>query len=904
MRHNLQTIPRSRVLWFGMSLSFLALLCIASLLHAQAIDLTEEQPAVSDATQSTTSGQSRPQGNLTPLPLRAPISRRQVVSDHLVRLAEYLLMGSTTPAQHQLDCARFLMDEAIKLTPNSPELWWQRAELAAAENDTAMQRKALREYLRLRPEHDAVELQLIQLDLNEAQTVEERLQKVRDLLEGDRASRMTQALKSRLAFYASNAARELGDTDQSLRWLLQALRADKSNKQAAVAAYQVLVDRNVGPEKIGQALTSIIEADPYDPAPRQRLADLLLRERDFEHAALFYQIAADLLAFPPGDRNYYERLLQANPDTDFIRRWTIALATSGQPEKALEILQQTELAMRSIARKVELQQQAQQETQGDGQDELLPEPDDVGIDEDEETAQPPAATEIKLPVDLQAVRVAILSTMPNREQDVKDQFDTLAAMVQQQAGGQLTPEATAGLRWWADMFNVPYNAAVADESDLDEQLLARLNGFALLRSDSLVEAEKKFTPFAGSDPYCALGYVMTRLTDQSVKLDRKVQLLQAVVNQAPDQITAVLASNMLRELDATTRNTPSAQRLREITVGWNARTLNPATIDERSQMPTGLVDLKLDFDPIEYDYLEPIRGTLTVRNVASVPLSFGQGGVAADLLQVQVTPKAGGGARIPMPVYFTQAIGRKLRIEQGETFEIPVRLDRGLFGLILDDQMDNALTYGMPEGLSRVSGPGQTFTMNLRVAAGLQPTPFGGFMTSVRTVQSRFFLVQRNALQAPMSRYKELVTAMERGKSSNEDLIAISALSAIQSMDVPTDELEDLRDAVDEAVVNQFAKMDDLAKVWTLAMLPKVENDRFVKIYAEAEDSDNDLVVAMVLVHHVTDPNDTRLEFLANNGSREIRRFAQAHKKYLADVKEYVDQMEAEEAAASTATAP
>lgn len=903
MQQNLQTIPRNRVLWFGMSLSFLALLSIASLLHAQAIDLTDE-PTPGNATEGVEPppGQAQPRGNVTPLTLRAPISRRQAVSDHLTRLAEFLLTGNNAPAAYQLDSARFLMDEAIKLTPNSPELWWQRAELAAAENDTAMQRKALREYLRLRPEHDAVELQLIQLDLNEAQTVEDRMQKVRDLLEGYRASRMTPALKSRLAFYASNAARELGDTDQSLRWLLQALKADKTNKQAAVAAYQVLVDRQVGSRQIGQALTSIIEADPYDPAPRHKLADLLLRERDYEHAALFYQIAADLLAFPPGERAYYERLLQANPDTDFVRRWAIALATSGQPEKALEILQQTELAMRSITRKIELQQEARENDQG--MEDPLPR-EDVNNEGEGTTNNAPDASEVKLPADLQVLRVAILSTLPNREQDVKDQFDVLANMIRQQANGKdLSAETAAGLHWWADMFNVPYNAAAVDESDLDEQLLARLNGFALLRSDSLIEAEKKFMPFAGNDPYCALGYVMTRLTDQSVKRDRKVQLLQAVVNQAPDQITAVLAANLLRELDATTRNTLAAQRIREVTVGWNPRTLNPAQIDDRSQMAAGLIDLSLDFDPIEYDYLGPIRGTLTVRNVASVPLSFGQGGVAPDLLQVQVTPKAGGGARIPMPVYFTQAIGRKLRIDQGEAFEIPVRLDRGLFGLVLDDQMDNALTYGMPEGLSRVSGPDQTFTMNLRVAAGLQPTPFGGFLTGVRTVQSRFFLVQRNALQAPMSRYKELITAMERGKSSNEDLIAISALSAIQSMDVPTDELEDLRDAVDEAVVNQFSKMDDLAKVWTLAMLPKVENDRFVKIYAEAEDSDNDLVVAMLLVHHVTDPNDTRLEFLSNNGSREIRRFAQAHKKYLTDLKEYVDQMEAEEAAASTATAP
>ena len=251
-------------------------------------------------------------------------SSDQLITDQLIRMTRQTLGNEQQPRPDQLTRARVLLDLALEISPEDAELLRLCAELSQRMGDEPTYRRTLARYCQLRPTDDAAHLDLILASVSSRQTLPQRAQAVRGLLEGEEAEKFTAALRSRLASYLARTAYEAGDNDQALAWIKRAVALDQSNKEAARLAMEV-VDASKTPSKlaIGTALLLVIRADPLDPKPRLDLAQLLLEQGAYAEAAEQYDVA--------------EKLGSA-PDARMIRDWALALAAAGQTDRAVALL--------------------------------------------------------------------------------------------------------------------------------------------------------------------------------------------------------------------------------------------------------------------------------------------------------------------------------------------------------------------------------------------------------------------------------------------------------------------------------------------------------------------------------------------------------------------------------------
>ena len=109
----------------------------------------------------------------------ANVDPYQMVADQLVQSASFLLGGQATPRQDQYQRSAALLDLAVQLQSDDPEIWRLIIELAKQTGDSEREYQSLRQYCRLAPEDDAGQLELIIATLNNRQTLEQRVAAVR-----------------------------------------------------------------------------------------------------------------------------------------------------------------------------------------------------------------------------------------------------------------------------------------------------------------------------------------------------------------------------------------------------------------------------------------------------------------------------------------------------------------------------------------------------------------------------------------------------------------------------------------------------------------------------------------------------------------------------------------------------
>ena len=256
-----------------------------------------------------------------------------VLSSALTREALALLAetapggGAEAAGAAALDAAAVLMDLSAELTPRAAEMQWLRADLAGRRGDDATLRDALAAYLRERPDDDAALLKAALIRVSEEQTLEGRLERMRDAIDrAANAGERTRAVRSRLAMLASEAAAELGDDRQSLRLLASAAKLDPANAGPAEAVHRRLASAGAGSKARGAAAVNWAFAAPVDPAPRLALARVLAAEGAHGVAAEQYDRAALFAGGNP------------LPTRDTLA-WAAALAADGREAEARTLLE-------------------------------------------------------------------------------------------------------------------------------------------------------------------------------------------------------------------------------------------------------------------------------------------------------------------------------------------------------------------------------------------------------------------------------------------------------------------------------------------------------------------------------------------------------------------------------------
>ncbi|MBI1335394.1 MAG: hypothetical protein GC164_00355 [Phycisphaera sp.] len=575
-------------------------------------------------------------------PAMAVVSPRSMLRDQLMMLSSSALAGDKDPRPDQTRRAAILLDMAVDLTPNDPTLLRARIDLARIMDDQAYIDNNLQHYCNLVPEDDAAQLDLVMRHIKQVQTLDGRLAAVQRFMDSKEAANLSPALRSRLASFGAEAAREFGDNTRAASLLSTAVTLDPANIHAAQLRLNMLRDNKASDEQVGLGIAGLMRADPLDPLTHEAMGELLMVNHYYDEAGDQYDTVI--------------RLQGADADLTALTRHAYCLAAAGLKSDALTFIQQLEDAT------------------------INAEPAD----------KPLSPQKLKVPLELEMLRAAIYESMG----DTAKADGSFGRMMQgwQDAQASQQPPAESAAAWLCVLFN--RNTARArkwldgqtDKSSLEAQ---RIAGWLALRAGKPDEALAIVQSLADLDPACS--YATALISQQP---NNPTQYRAALVNTVKRDVTGYLGAVSAMALASMPQGrddikpTAALDRLLRVIRYWPSQVVNP----QPSQ--NAWTQVSLDAPSDSYKYLEPNTMTLTYRNASRLPLSIGPDGVlptrAVALLIVRKNGLAVGEIQ---PVVID--LDRRLTLAAQESFSIPFRVDRGALGLLTTLSPDATIDYSV-----------------------------------------------------------------------------------------------------------------------------------------------------------------------------------------------------------------
>lgn len=554
-----------------------------------------------------------------------------MVADQLANLAWQATMVGQQPVAESLKASGMLLDLALAMDPSQAELWESKRELARQQQDSASDLAALKNYIRLRPDDDAAQLEFFFLSVAGQQTVEQRIQTMEQVLGSAKAGVLSAALRSRLASYVAQGAREIGDSQRLAKWLQQALALDTSNAAAAQMLVELVKEKpQASASELGLAWLTMVQAKPLDPAARRELAGVLLDAGLVDLANQQYAVTQFLSQ-------------NALLEPSLYHDWVVALICDEQYDAAAGLLDSLEkrLAQESAAGADKAKE-----------DQAAAQP-----------AQPPAAME--MPVDLQVLRLVAL-TLAGKEEARQAAVGKLNEAFEKQ------PQASRD--WLGIRMVLEPKADWQLPADLNQTATGqRILGWYHLQQQQADKARELLTPLASQDALAAYG--LAKLAPAGEQQNRQLRVIAAGPVRS---LATILAKADLARAQA--RYYPSdavAATLKQVYKSKAPSLLQPAN---------SLKDwLRWSIQaPQSVGYLQPLVMRVRVTNQGPVALAISPSGpvLPYGLLAVEVRLA---GSLIPSVQPTLVQMNQALSIQPGQTLEIPIRLDRQQIGLVLAD---------------------------------------------------------------------------------------------------------------------------------------------------------------------------------------------------------------------------
>jgi hypothetical protein len=726
--------------------------------------------------------------------------------------------------------------------------------LAGRTNNPAKRLEALRRYTDLRPEDDAAQLELILARLGQMQTVDARLQRLERILGSEAAKQLSQPLRSRLASEAAAAARELeGETSSRASGHLRtALDLDATNEQASLMLYQLLSAREAGQLKLGYAAVHLTKASPLDWSVRQKLAEHLANQAAYERAAQQFALA---------DRFSGQRL----PESAY-RQWIRCLGASAQTQRALQLLDRLG---RTAGQDSEATAEGASSETGDGSGEAAGGDQSAGSDTPSAGGEQPATKQKPLPLSMALVRLALLNR-PEQTNRVEAAFEGIWDRLMQVADGG-RDEARLELAWVAAVFNRKTEtiAPWLEQAPADDRRVRLAKGWLAVHADNQQAAETQLEPIADRDPLARFGLARVQGLDQPGKARRVKQ----VVTSAPQSLGALMAARWLLDHDQPVPRTGAGNGLVQAMKGMPSRLW---AMDDLSRW----IDVMWRIDSAQFNYLEPIRARLTVRNSTQLPLSIGAGKTVRPEAMVLIAPFRAGRSMGTMPPVVVD-VGRQLRLEAGETLSVPVRLDRGPFGQLVSRQ------------------PFRSYVFNVTAKLNPQVTQRGAVVTGPLGGSDTARSLVTQTLPASAANVKDWLEQLET-EEAQQQLVSIARLASVQPPEagggnsqggnqsnadqaagngvMPGQVDRELAQRVVETLTEQFGQFNAVRQAWTVLMIPASEaaGRRFEALLQQARASEKPLVRMSYLASQVRSADAPALLQASREGSGEVQRFAKA----------------------------
>ena len=579
---------------------------------------------------------------------------RAMVADALAQMVSRLRSPNALSDASHMHCQAVLLDYALQVNDADPELWHLRAELARQVNDSAGQEKALTHYLKLRPDDDAVQWLILVARVNQFQTVDRRVAAMEAVLANPSAQAFSPALRSRIASYAAEGWRELGDTPRCIQRARQAADLDPSNTSAQQLLYELTAARGASIQELGAAIIALLKAEPLSPAPRRMLGDLLLSNTHYRRAAQQYQVAQQLLGQPA--------------DSSFYFNWCLSLAASGKSDTALDILNEFATVLSG------------------------PAPTTAPAGPPATQAAAPAA----LPLELDALRTMILRSTGSADRPA-GALSTIENRIQSRIkSGDLQAEADlAWIELWLSSRPPQADALqrLVQQRGAKDPIVQRLTAWTQLIQGQ-EQGRGAMATLAKTDPFALYGMAQWAKNDAA----QRTALLRQTVATAPGTLAALRALWDLQAMKL--EPTPSSD---STLLARSYDQLMPALRDlDLARSPWVNLSVKVADQP--YQFLQPLTATVRIKNVSSVPLTLGSDGVLnTRLLLTQTVMDQGKAVR----KFSTVAdLARRLRLEPRQALELEVRLDRDDWGFLLWSLPHQAATFSLVGTLDPRLGPG------------------------------------------------------------------------------------------------------------------------------------------------------------------------------------------------------
>lgn len=587
-----------------------------------------------------------------------------------------------------------ILKAAAELAPDDVEIHRRLATAAIVGNgDPAIAAAADRDLLRLEPDHASAQWRIIARAIDERQSVTDRLDLCRRLLDSSAAARLSREVKSNIAYRAAILAQEQGRASVAASWLEEALRHNPANLDAA-GLRALEVDRTTERrEVLVKALIALVKADPLNiPA----LSDLIAAVKD----AGFYRGAADLIEAMSA---LASRRGENIPDDLFADYALLRAAAEGGAQVGLDLIAQRQHAF-DRAERARLQsewyrgrQQAYQQALQEGRlappVEEMPSFADVTVD---------------LSLHLQITR-ALLAAAADAPNEVDEAMSRLESRWERMIGeldtadrSALPSTAAAALendrrrliadRTWIRLWvgRNPERAAadlalLEQDGQMDRAELQRLRGWAALRRAEPQAAVAWLEPLASTDSLSALGLALAH--EQAGRSAEAARVLGEIHLAQSGTLLGVLCKWRCEAIQSRTLPLTREARSVEKELGRFPQTLADLILRPQRHFSLSIAPAATRIDPFG-----AIRFEVTIRNDSPWPAAIGPGRIIPNRLAVFPVFRLAGRQLNTGSAPLTLDLQRRQMLMPSESLSIPLALDHTRLGMLIPSLAVKPLT--------------------------------------------------------------------------------------------------------------------------------------------------------------------------------------------------------------------
>ncbi|MEO1129138.1 MAG: hypothetical protein AAFX05_05435 [Planctomycetota bacterium] len=786
----------------------------------------------------------------------------------LTRSALSRLRGVDDPSRSDLLIAAQSLRILRRLAPEDVELIRLEAAARSAADDDEGHLELARQLLVLEPQDAVAQLQVALHAIGKLQNADLRLAAYENFL-GEAGAPLDPAVRSRLALDAAMLARENGQEQKFLEYLVLATTLDVTNKDAAALYASYFLPLSDDPIERFDILANVLLADPLDPSAHENIAIELMQHGAFTGALRFQSLLSGII-FQRGD------VLNPQQTFDFaLCTWV----TRG-PEAALSFISSLrqrlideEIAVREarardgyevgempvilLSLQVEFLRMAILVTHGLVEDADY-EPDNLI------KAFPAVEISIlgRLGQNLEALNELDLMTPEEAERRGID-VDRVRQQLQE---SQL--ELDLQLLWLRlfsgfgfDNVELQLNrlekdqAAGALPSDISPETFQRFRGWLAAVRGEEEEAHRLLDPLAETDDMAR--WALANLAE--TQGDENDAVMHYAILAQDDPRSALGAASWLR-LNRIRRE----QRKPLVIRSASSNALDEAAIDLAPWLNQALSDanrlmaLEVSAPKLEMTPLDPMELIVTVRNVSSWPLAVGETSPIPKRMMLSPRLTIGSVALSQGIEPYVLQIASRLRLEPKSEVTIRTDLMRGSVGRMLTS---NAL---------------QRATVRSQVIQGFQPDMQGIYRPRALALTQLSPLMTSTHFD-PSFPPEELASRISEasGPALMEAVVHARAIAARKSL-APGEDVEASRIETQllSAIVGRLPSMSDLERAVTLAWLSEIASlnkAQFTPEVIDAFKTNPGRLSSTLLPAFVTSPNDEMLERYGESEDPDVR---------------------------------